>query len=325
MKTQLLGDSDLQVTRLGYGCMPLGGSWDTSPLTEQTRKEAMRSIHAALDQGITFFDHADIYCRGKSEEVFSAIWNEVPNLREKIILQSKCGIRFPGEPHPDSPQRFDFSYEHILEAVEGSLKRLKTSYLDVLLLHRPDPLVEPEEVAKAFQELHQAGKVRHFGVSNHTAAEIELLRKYVDLPLIANQVAFNVIHTHMLDEGIVFNQDNPRLTRNEGTIEYCRQHNITLQAWGSLAWGQLTGRKQDHPAPHVANTAALVAQMAKEKGVSGEAILIAWILRHPAKIQPIIGTTDPGRIAAACQGDQVELNREEWYRLFDSGRGEELP
>jgi predicted oxidoreductase len=285
----------------------------------------MRSIHAALEQGINFYDHADIYCHGKSEEVFSGIWSEVPHLREKIILQSKCGIRFPGEPKPDSPQRFDFSYEHILEAVEGSLKRLKTDFLDVLLLHRPDPLVEPEEVAQAFHELHQAGKVRQFGVSNHTAAEIELLRKYVEQPLIVNQVEFNLIHTHMLDEGVVFNQDNPKLTRNEGTIEYCRLHNITLQAWGPLARGKMTGSKEEPPAPHEDMTASMVAQMAKQKGVSREAILIAWILRHPAKIQPIIGTTNPGRIAAACQGDQVELDREEWYRLFDAGRGEDLP
>ncbi len=325
MKTLTLGKSDLQVTRLGYGCMPLGGTWDTSPLTEQTRKDAMRSVHAALDQGINFFDHADIYCHGKSEEVFSTIWSEAPHLREKIFLQSKCGICFPGEPNPDSPQRFDFSYEHICEAVAGSLKRLRTDHLDLLLLHRPDPLVEPEEVARAFDELHQAGKVRWFGVSNHTAAEIDLLRAFVDQPLVVNQVAFNLIHTHMLDEGIIFNQNNPRLTRNEGTIEYCRQHNITIQAWGSLAWGSLTGRNEEPPAPHMVKTAALVAEMARQKGVSPEAILIAWILRHPARIQPIIGTTNPARIAAACQGDQVELNREEWYRLFDAGRGEDLP
>ena len=154
MQTQTLGSSDLQVTRIAYGCMPLGGEWDNSPLSENTRKEALRSIHAALDQGMNFYDHADIYCIGKSEEVFSAIWQEVPGLRSQIILQSKCGIRFAGEPNPGSPHRFDFSYDHILRSVEGSLKRLKTDYLDVLLLHRPDPLVEPEEVARAFDELH---------------------------------------------------------------------------------------------------------------------------------------------------------------------------
>ena len=325
MKTQTLGSSDLQVTRIAYGCMPLGGEWDDSPISESTRKEALRSIHAALDQGMNFYDHADIYCIGKSEEVFSAIWQEVPGLRSQIILQSKCGIRFAGEPNPGSPHRFDFSYTHILRSVEGSLKRLKTDYLDVLLLHRPDPLVEPEEVARAFDELHQAGKVRWFGVSNHTAAQLDLLRAFVRQPIVTNQVAFNLIHTGMLDEGIVFNQANTLLSRNEGTIEYCRLHNITLQSWGSLAWGLLSGKAPDLPSEKITRASALVAEMARAKGVSAEAIIIAWILRHPARIQAIIGTTRPERIAAACQADGVELDREEWYRLFTAGRGESLP
>ena len=325
MKTQTLGSSDLQVTRIAYGCMPLGGEWDDSPISESTRKEALRSIHAALDQGMNFYDHADIYCIGKSEEVFAAIWQEVPGLRSKIIVQSKCGIRFAGEPNPNSPHRFDFSYDHILRSVEDSLKRLKTDYLDVLLLHRPDPLVEPEEVARAFDELHPAGKVRWFGVSNHTAAQLDLLRAFVRQPIVTNQVAFNLIHTDMLDEGIVFNQDNAMLARDEGTIEYCRLHNITLQSWGSLAWGLLSGKAPDMPSEKITRTAALVTEMARAKGVSVEAIIIAWILRHPARIQAIIGTTRPERIAAACQADGVELEREEWYRLFTAGRGESLP
>jgi predicted oxidoreductase len=325
MKLQTLGASDLQVTRIAYGCMPLGGSWDDSPITEQTRKDALRSIHAALDTGMNFFDHADIYCRGKSEEVFSDIWGEIPNLRERIFLQSKCGIRFGGDPQPGAPHRFDFSYEHITRSVEGILRRLKTEYLDVLLLHRPDPLVEPEEVARAFDELHAAGKVRYFGVSNHTAAQLELLRRYLNQPIVANQVAFNVMHTHMLDEGIIFNQNNAMLSRNEGTIEYCRQHNITLQSWGSLAWGLLTGREAKEPDERISKTSQQVADMARQKGVSPEAILTAWILRHPARVQVIIGTTKPERIAASCQGDQVELSREEWYALFTAGRGEGLP
>jgi predicted oxidoreductase len=325
MQTQILGSSNLSCTRVGYGCMPLGGSWDDSPLENATRQQAVRILRCALDQGINFFDHADIYCRGKSEQVFAAIWAEIPHLREKIILQSKCGIRFGGEPNPDSPHRFDFSYEHILHSVECSLKRLQTDYLDVLLLHRPDPLIEPEEVAKAFDELHVSGKVRWFGVSNHTAAQLDLLRHYVRQPIVANQVAFNVVHTHLLNEGIVFNQDNPMISRNEGTIEYCRLQNITLQAWGSLAWGLLTGREVEKNAEKITRTAPLVAEMAKEKNVRPEAILIAWILRHPAKIQPIIGTTNPERITAACQGDGVTLTREEWYKLFTSGRGENLP
>jgi predicted oxidoreductase len=305
--------------------MPLGGSWDHAPLDDQTRQEAVYSLHAALDQGINFFDHADIYAMGKSEEVFSSLWQESPGLREKIYVQSKCGIRFPGSPNPDSPQRFDFSYEHILESVEGSLRRLKTSYLDLLLLHRPDPLVEPEEVARAFDELHQAGKVRWFGVSNHTAAQMDLLRNSLSQELVANQVEFNPIHTHMLDEGILFNQYNARLTRNEGVIEYCRLHNITVQAWAPLAAGRLTGRPRANDGTQVQRTADLVSQMAAEKGVHPEAILIAWILRHPAKIQPLPGTTNPERLLAAAEAERVNLTREEWYGLFVAGRGEPLP
>jgi predicted oxidoreductase len=325
MDTQTLGSSDLQVTRIAYGCMPLGGSWDDTPPSAQVQQAAITSIRAALDQGINFFDHADIYCKGKSEQVFSAIWQEAPHLRQQIYLQSKCGIRLPSDPDAPGPQGYDFRYEYIVSSVEGSLRRLKTDYLDVLLLHRPDPLVEPEEVARAFDELHQSGKVRWFGVSNHTAAQIELLRQPLRQPLITNQVAFNILHTHMLNEGIVFNQDNPLLARNEGTIEYCRLHNITLQAWGPLAWGQLTGRALENPAPNVVKAAGVVQELAQQKGLSGEAILVAWVLRHPAKIQAIIGTTQPGRIAAACQAGGIELTRAEWYRLFIAGRGEELP
>jgi predicted oxidoreductase len=325
MQTQTIGNSDIICTRIAYGCMPLGGSWDDAPIADATRQQAVRILRFVVDQGITFFDHADIYCRGKSEQVFAGIWAEIPRLRQQITLQSKCGIRFGGDPNPNSPHRFDFSYEHILQSVEGSLKRLQTDYLDILLLHRPDPLVEPEEVAKAFDELHSSGKVRCFGVSNHTAAQLELLRYCVRQPIIANQVAFNVVHSHMLNEGIVFNQDNPLLSRNEGTIEYCRLHNITLQAWGSLAWGLLTGREADKPTEKITRTSEVVAKMAKEKNVSPEAILIAWILRHPAKIQPVIGTTKPERIAAACQGDSLQLTREEWFELFTAGRGESLP
>ena len=233
---------------------------------------------------------------------------------------------FADDPVAGAPHRFDFSYEHIVNSVEGCLKRLQTDYLDVLLLHRPDPLVEPEEVARAFDKLKESGKVRHFGVSNHTAAQLALLQKQVTQPIITNQVAFNVLHTHMLDEGIIFNQTKPGvITRDEGTIEYCREHNITLQAWGPLAWGRLTGRPGITLTEAEAKAAQLVAEMAQAKNVSAEAILIAWILRHPARIQPLIGSTKPDRIAASCQAASVQLSREEWYQLFVAGRGENLP
>lgn len=319
MQTFPLGTSDLNVSRIGFGAMSIGGSWDDTPLTDSVRKAALQVLRTALDAGINFFDHADIYCHGKSEEAFAGLWKDTPHLRQQIYLQTKCGIRF-GPPH-----RFDFSYEHIIASVEGSLKRLQTDYIDVLLLHRPDPLVEPEEVARAFDELTSAGKVRWFGVSNHTAAQMELLRKYLNQPIVTNQVEFNPIHTHMLDEGIIFNQYNPRLTRNEGAIEYCRLHNITLQAWAPLATGRLTGRPRSTDGAHILKAANMVSQIAAEKGVRPEAILMAWILHHPARIQPLPGTTDPNRLLAAAEGDRIILTREEWYGLFVAGRGEALP
>jgi len=325
MKTISIPGTELEASRIAYGCMNIGGTWDAAPLTAVNRKAAMAAIHAALDAGINFFDHADIYCRGKSEEVFASLWQDSPSLRQKVILETKCGIRFSGDPSPSAPVRYDFSYEHILRSVEGSLKRLQTEYLDVLLLHRPDPLVEPEEVARAFDELEKSGKVRYFGVSNHTAAEIALLQKYVRQKLVINQLEFNLIHLHLIDAGILFNQDNPRLTRNEGTLEYCREHEITLQAWSPLAVGQLTGRLSRTNSENVAKTAAQVSKLASEKGVPGEAVLIAWIMRHPAHIQPIIGTTSPERIRSACRGDWLDLTREEWYQLFTTARGEEIP
>ncbi len=320
MQTYRLGASDLNVSRIGYGCMSIGGSWDDEPLTDSVRKSAMKVVRTALEAGINFFDHADIYCKGKSEEVFAGLWKDSPHLRQQVYLQTKCGIRFAPPLH-----RFDFSYEHIIASAEASLRRLQTDYIDVFLLHRPDPLVEPEEVARAFDELKGAGKVRWFGVSNHTAGQIELLQKYLDQPLVTNQMEFNLLHTHLLDAGIIFNQNNPRLARNDDLIEYCRLHDITLQAWSPLARGRLSGNPDPNDGENVRKAADCVAEMAAEKGVHPEAIVIAWILRHPAHIQPLPGVTNPERLLAACEADTVNLTREEWYRLFLAARGESLP
>ncbi len=200
---------------------------------------------------------------------------------------------------------------------------MKTDYLDILLLHRPDPLVEPEEVAEAFETLNSTGKVRCFGVSNHNAMQIELLRKYLKQPLIANQIHISLDHTSIIDEGIYVNNDNaPDYVRSEGTIEYCRIHNITIQAWAPLAGGSLTGDNVDEK---YKDMAALIARYAEEKGVSREAIVTAWLLRHPAGIQPIIGTRTPERIKAACQADSIELSRVEWYKLYTAVSHRRLP
>ena len=326
MKMMQLPQTDLRVSQILYGCMQIGGTWDKSPLSDASVKDAIKIVQVALDEGINFFDHADIYCLGKSEEAFSAIWEEVPHLREKIVLQTKCGIRFAGDPQENSPARYDFSYEHILNSVEGSLHRLRTDYVDILLLHRPDPLVEPEEVARAFDQLHQAGKVRFFGVSNHTAAQIALLKRYLNQPLVVNQIELNLVHNHVMNGGVVFNQDQPEHpVRAEGTFEYCRLHDITIQAWSPLALGMVSGRPVDDPESVIAKVAELVREMAEEKGCSPEAILIAWLLRLPGQVQPVIGTTKLDRIRASCQASHLALSREEWYRLFTAGRGAPLP
>lgn len=311
-----LGNSTLDVSRIALGCMRLS----------QDPRQAIKTIHTAVDSGINFFDHADIYGGGEREDVFSHWWDKESNLRSQVILQSKCGIRFPGEPNHSSPGRYDFSFEHIIKSVEGSLKRLKTDYLDVLLLHRPDPLVDPEEVAQAFDKLKQAGKVRWFGVSNHTTTQIQLLQSALDLPLVANQLQLSIIHHQLINDGVVFNtNDMGVMSRSEGTLEFCRLENITIQAWSPLAGGVVSGKTLESPDARITAVSKLVAAMAEEKNISKEAILTAWLLRHPAKIQPIIGTTTPERIRSACQADQIQLSREEWYRLFTAGRGGRVP
>lgn len=309
---------------IAYGCMNIGGRWNHDPLTPEDHTAALAAITAALESGVTLFDHADIYMHGKSETVFSQVWSIYPNLRERIVLQSKCGIRFPGDPDPQDPGRYDFSYAHIIRSVEGSLRRLQTEYLDILLLHRPDPLIVPEEVARAFSELHQSGKVRYFGVSNHTAAQMELLRQVLDQPLVANQVQLSLLHHYLISDGIVFNTVQRHTVLSDGTLDYCRQHDIQVQAWAPVAGGQLFNPPAGAPA-HLRDTAALVKLMAMEKGTTPTAIVLAWLLRHPAGIMPIIGTTKPDRIRESCAAVPVQLSRSEWYRLLTAARGEPVP
>jgi len=324
MQTYHISNLDAPVSRLAYGCMRLGGSWDETPVTAADRQRAVVAVGAALESGINFFDHADIYMRGKSEEAFAGALHELGVAREQVILQSKCGIRFAGSPSPNSPGRYDFSYSHIIASVEGILRRLRTDYLDILLLHRPDPLVEPDEVARAFDELHSSSKVRAFGVSNHTGPQIDLLRASLDQPLVVNQVELSLLHSFLIDDGVLADQRAAVYANASGTLDYCRLHGIRVQAWSPVAHGLLSNPPADAPA-NVHATAALVAQFAAEKDTTTDAIVLAWLLRHPAGIQPIIGTTNPQRIVASCLADDVILSREEWYRLFIAARGGPLP
>ncbi|HTO20911.1 MAG TPA: aldo/keto reductase [Spirochaetia bacterium] len=322
MKTYRIPHTPYEVTRVAYGCMGIGGGWAPGPLTDRVRRDALTSVRAALDQGINFFDHADMYSRGRCEEAFSGIWQERPGLRDKLVLQTKCGIRFEDDPTPGGVRRYDFSREHILRSVEGSLKRLKTDYIDILLLHRPDALAEPEEIARAFDELQGAGKVRFFGVSNHSSRQIDLLRRYVRQPFVVNQLELSVVHSQLVTFGTVVNQVEPsRAFHGEGTLEYCRLNDIAIQAWSPVAHGALAQAASGQGDERMRGAAAAVNALARKKAVPFDAILLAWILRHPAGIQPIIGTTRPERIRDACAADGVEMTREEWYALLVAGNG----
>ncbi len=314
-------------SRIALGCMHFGGNRGRGEMDKtENLRTGRKALETALEEDINFFDHADIYSGGDSEEVFGELIKEMRLPRDSMLIQTKCGIRFNGDPGADDPHRYDFSEEHILRSVEGSLRRLGTDRIDILLLHRPDALMEPEEIAAAFAKLHASGKVRAFGVSNHTPPQMELLRDALPFPLVANQVEINLLKTSLIDAGIVSAGREPALGHPaDGSLEYHRLHGIVTQAWAPLAYGYLSGRNPDTDDPRIQPTAALVRELADARGVPAEAIVIAWLLRHPAKIHPIIGTRDPARIRACAKSTDVRLTREEWYRLYLAGRGTSLP
>lgn len=298
MKQLNLGGSGLMASEIALGCMRM----DNVPL-----ETSVKVLETAREQGVNFFDNADIYGGGKSEEMFAKAANLAGWRREDMRIQTKCGIR-PGV-------CFDFSREHILEAVEGSLRRLNTDYIDVLLLHRPDTLMEPEEVAEAFDRLHAAGKVRFFGVSNQNPYQMELLQKYIQDKLIVNQLQFGLAHTGMIDQGFHVNMRDEASVDHDGEIlDYCRLKNITIQPWSPYQSSRYGGVFLGHDKYPELNRE--LRDMAKEKGVTPNALATAWILRHPAHMQPIVGTTNPERLADLCTAEEVAMTREEWYRLY---------
>jgi len=326
MKTYRIPQTDLTVSRIAYGCMKIGGTWDRAPVSADIEKAAHAAVTAALECGINFFDHADIYTAGKSEEIFGRILKASPGLRDRIVLQSKVGIRFANDAYGSGePARYDFSRAHILHSTEAILRRLQTDHLDLLLLHRPDPLVEPAEVAQAFDELHSSGKVRHFGVSNHTPVQIGLLLRHVRQPLVVNQLEFSLAQPALVVEGFLANRAGATAESNlaAGTLDYCRLHDISVQAWSPVGGGRLLQPASPETPAHPA--AAFVAGLAEAKNTTPEAVLLAWILHHPAGIQPIIGTTRADRIRASARADSVSLTREEWYALLAAARGKKVP
>ncbi|WP_394219545.1 aldo/keto reductase family oxidoreductase [Halobacillus trueperi] len=305
MKKIQLGNSDLEVGEISLGCMRM---------SELSTKDASEVITNAVENGVDLFDHADIYGKGESESIFAEALKATDVSREDIKLQTKCGIR---------KGFFDFSKEHILDSVDGSLKRLNTDYVDSFLLHRPDALMEPEEVAEAFATLKESGKVRYFGVSNQNPMQMELLKKYMGESLIINQLQLSIVHTPMIDAGFNVNmQNDPAVVRDSNVLEYCRLNDITIQAWSPFQHGMIEG-------PFVGNDAfpevnAKLQELAGKYDVTDSAIAIAWILRHPANIQPVVGTMNTQRMQDIAKASRVVLSREEWYELYRAA-GNDLP
>lgn len=295
----------LEVSQISLGCMRIA---------DLSAKEADAHIHTALELGIDFFDHADIYAEGKAEEVFAGVLENNPGMRDKMMIQTKCGIR---------KGFFDFSKEHILQSVEGSLKRLKTDYIDVLLLHRPDTLFEPEEVAEAFDILESKGMVKYFGVSNQNPLQIELLKKNVKQPLLFNQLQLSIMVTGMIDAGFNVNMTNSgSVVHDGGILEYSRLHDMTIQPWSPFQYGFFEGVFLDNDKFPELNE--VINRLAAEKEVTNSAIAIAWLLRHPANMQPIVGTTNTQRLRDIAKASDITLTRPEWYEIYRAA-GNVLP
>jgi predicted oxidoreductase len=318
MKTARLPHTDLIVSELIYGCMRIRGSWSEDPLSEEEIRAGLSPVRAALDAGINFFDHADIYGRGRCEELFGHLWKEAGVSRDQVILQSKCGIR-PG-------LGYDFRPSHILSSVEGSLRRLRTDYLDLLLLHRPDPLMDPDAVAAALLELKASGKVRYFGVSNFTPATQDLLQSRLSEPLVTNQIRFGLGFPHPVEACLVAGRANEGgATRGEGILEYCMKQRIRPQAYSPVVYGGILEPPAKEDSPELLGLKQTLAEMAEEKGVGKDVLALAWVMRHPARIQPIVGSTRPERVKAAAAAVSLDIRHEDWYRLFIAARGHPLP
>lgn len=306
MKNIVVGKDREKLPEIGLGCMRITGL---------DKNDATKLINTALDNGANFFDHADIYAGGQAESHFADAIGMNAKVRQQIILQTKCSIR---------KNFFDYSYEYIIESVENSLKRLKTEYIDFLLLHRPDALMEPDEVARAFEKLENDGKVKYFGVSNHNPYQIALLNNYLDNKIIINQLQLSIAHCPIIDAGLNVNMQSNDLSinRDGAVLDYCRLNDITIQAWSPFQYGFFEGvfiGSEKYPELN-----KVLDRLAEKYNVTNSTIAVAWILRHPAGIQPIVGTTNKQRLIDICKASDVNLTREEWYELYLSV-GKKLP
>lgn len=309
-----LGTSPLRASRLAYGCWRIAGTWNPAEVTEADRSAGLAAIRCAYESGYTLFDTADIYCGGESERLLGRALRETPGMREEVLIVTKCGIRPAGTPHPSAPQRYDFSAEHIIASCEGSLDRLRTSTIDLFMLHRPDFLADPSEIAAAFEKLRADGKARYFGVSNFRPSLVTALQVMCPMPLISHQVEISLAHMEPL---------------TDGTLDQCMIESITPMAWSPLGGGMLGGKAgrllPSQEGYDVTGVLPILEEIASSRGATGAAAAIAWLLRHPARIVPVIGSANPKRIREAAKATDIRLSREEWYRLLLAARGEPLP
>jgi predicted oxidoreductase len=313
MNTQTLGSTDLRVTRLCYGAMRISGSWEEKIEAEAIEK-GIRSLEDAVEAGYTFIDHAEIYGSTNCEMIHGLAVKRHPEWRDRLVVATKCGIRFADEPKPGLPHRYDFDAAYINEAVDASLRRLNVERIDLYQLHRPDYLGDPEEVAETFKALHTAGKVRYFGVSNFRPTLVAALQKALPFPLVSNQVEIHLLHLDPF---------------TDGTLDQCLERKMTPLAWSPLAQGRIAAAFDEKAEmPKDAKDAATVERLrpvlrraAQEHGVPPLAIVMAWLMRHPSKIIPIVGSTRAEAIRDAAKADTITLDRDNWYRILIAARG----
>ena len=326
MKQVQLGRGGPRVSRLAYGCAALAGPWESGSLTADRQRQARSALEAALEAGIDHFDLADVYAYGRAEQAFAAIWDIDSALRSRVVVQTKCGVVRSAADSSRAGTYYDSSYDHLLAAARASLQRLGVEYLDLLVLHRPDVLMQPAEVAAAFDRLHAAGEVRGFGVSNYAPGQIDLLAAALDRPLLVNQLQVSLAHPDLIDDAVVVNDAQPdRPVRGFGTLAYCMGAGITVQAWAPLGSGRLVQADEAGLPSRLRAVRRELQAVARQREVHPAAVAIAWLLRHPAGIQPILGGRTPAEIREAAQGIDLDLTRSEWYRLFNAARGAPVP
>lgn len=316
MKTQNLGTTDIQVTRLCYGAMRIAGGWDRAKVDAVAIDRGIATLEAAVDAGYNFIDHADIYGDTMSEAIHGLALKRHPEWREQLVVATKCGIRFEDEP-PGTPHRYDFSGEHIRWSIDESLKRLNLERIDLYQLHRPDWLADPDEIAAALVDIHRAGKVRHFGVSNFRPSLVSALQSALPFPLVSNQVQIHLLRLDAFEDG---------------TLDQCLEKKMTPMAWSPLAGGRLgAALDETRPLPEkeadiapVARLRPLLKDIAQAYGSTPLAVMLAWLMRHPSKIVPILGSVRPEVIREAAKSDAIDLDRDNWYRILRAARGIKL-